>query len=100
MTLREKLMADGISEDKVLITIFRNIYPLPSRIWWWVRIKLRFNPFTAERDFLDDMAKAQYMGDVEEALRDYHYHQPEYKVFFMKPSRRRVKDYFKRIMET
>ena len=93
-------MADGISEDKVRNTICRNVYPWPSRIWWRVRLDLGFDPFTAEREFLDDLVKAQRMSDVEEALRDYHYHQPEYKVFLMKPSRRRVKDYFNRIMET
>jgi hypothetical protein len=100
MTLREKLIAARVRHDEVLVTIFRNIYPLPSRIWWWLRIKLRFDPFTAEREFLDDLVNARRMSDVEDSLRDYHNHQPEYKVFLMRPSRRRVKGYFKRVMET
>jgi len=100
MTVRQKLQAEGIQNDEILFVIFRNIYPLPSRIWWWLRVKLSFDPFTAEREFLDDMGNAQSIRDIDLASQDYRFQSPERKAWFMKPSRRRAKDYFRRVFGT
>lgn len=97
MTIREKLSTDGIEKDEILTVIFRNIYPLPSRIWWWVRVRLSFDPFTAEREFLNDVGDARCIRDIEIASQDYRFQSPERKSWFMKPSRRRTKSYFRRI---
>jgi hypothetical protein len=96
MTIREKLSAEGNSEDEILTVIFRNIYPLHSRIWWWVRVKLSFDPFTAEREFLTDVGNAHSVKDIDIASQDYRFQSPERKAWFMKPSRHRAKRYFRR----
>ena len=100
MTVREKLSAKGITNDEILTVIFRNIYPLPSRMWWWLRIRLSFDPFTAEREFLNDLGNARNINDVDVAAQDYRFQSPERKAWFMKPSRRRAKDYFRRVFGT
>ena len=97
MTVREKLVTEGIGNDEVLAVIFRNVYPLPSRIWWWVRIRLSFDPFTAEREFLNDVGNARCLSDIDVASQDYRFQSPERKTWFMKPSRRRAKRYFHRV---
>ena len=100
MTVREKLQAGGIRSDEVLSVIFHNVYPLPSRIWWWLRVRFSFDPFTAEREFLHDLGNARNTNDIDVASQDYHFQSPDRKAWFMKPSRRRAKDYFRRIFGT
>ena len=100
MTVREKLSAAGVANDEVLAVIFRNIYPLPSRIWWWLRIRFSFDPFTAEREFLNDLGDARSITDIDVASQDYRFQSSERKAWFMKPSRRRAKDYFRRVFGT
>jgi len=100
MTVREKLSAEGIGKDEVLAVIFRNVYPLPARLWWWLRVKLSFDPFTAEREFLNDLGDARTITDIDIASHDYRFQSPERKAWFMKPSRRRAKDYFRRVFGT
>lgn len=100
MTVREKLTAAGVANDEVLPSIFRNVYPLPARIWWWLRVRFSFDPFTAEREFLNDLGDARNITDIDVAAQDYRYQSPERKAWFMKPSRRRAKDYFRQVFGT
>jgi len=96
--LREKLIASGIAADEVHRTIFRNIYPLPHRLWWTLRVTLNSDPFTAEWQFVEDLALARTVHDVDQAVFDYHCQRHEYRAFLMRPSRRRARSYFHRVM--
>jgi len=98
MKLKSRLLANGITAEKVHETIFRNIYPLPQRLWWKLRLALNFNPFTAERQFVDDLAHASSADEIDQAMFDYLNERHEYKALLMRPSRKRARSYFHRVM--
>lgn len=100
LKLKDQLVASGVAANDVHQTIFRNVYPLPHRVWWTLRVTLNRDPFTAEWQFVDDLAVARTVSDIDEALFDYRCQRRDYKVFLLHPSRHRARSYFSRVMKS
>ncbi|MCF7689248.1 MAG: hypothetical protein K9M98_10295 [Cephaloticoccus sp.] len=98
MDIKGKLMMAGVGEAEVLPEIFRHVYTRPQQVWWHLRKWLRFDPYTADWDFVLDLSRAQSHADVGHAFRDYHFRFAEQKACLMKPNRKRVINYFEQVM--
>jgi hypothetical protein len=97
MTVREKLIAKGCKESQVIEEIFKNIYPHRLRVWWGICRFCSRAKTTPEIAFAQGLAEATSLQDLSDLHWDYRHALPSEKTFLMKPSRKRVRSYFKQM---
>ncbi|MCF7688777.1 MAG: hypothetical protein K9M98_07640 [Cephaloticoccus sp.] len=97
MTVRERLILNGCKDSDVVAEIIKNIYPRHLWLWWCVCMFCSRDKTTPEIEFVKGLADAMTLQEVNELRWDYRLAIRTEKTLFMKPNRKRVRSYFKKM---